>query len=119
MIPINDLHRHFGPMTQDLVAAMDRVLKRGWYILGPEVQAFETEFASCAGTNHVVAVANGTDALEIGLRALGTRPDHDVATVGNAGAYSTVAIRSIGAVPAYVEINPNTLTMDPPPWQGF
>lgn len=113
MIPINDLHRHFGPMTQDLVAAMDRVLKRGWYILGPEVQAFETEFASCAGTNHVVAVANGTDALEIGLRALGTRPDHDVATVGNAGAYSTVAIRSIGAVPAYVEINPNTLTMDP------
>lgn len=113
MLPINDLHRHFGPLTQDLAAAFDRVLKRGWYILGPEVQAFEAEFASCAGTNHVVAVANGTDALEIGLRALGIKAGHHVATVANAGAYSTVAIRSIGAVPVYVEIDPVTLTMDP------
>lgn len=76
MIPINDLHRHFAPLTQDLAAAFDRVLKRGWYILGPEVQALEAEFASCAGTNNVIAVANGTDALEIGLRSLGIKTGH-------------------------------------------
>jgi len=112
-LAINDLSRHFDPLQDELSDAVQRVLKRGWFVLGPEVKAFEGEFCQTSGTSHVVTVANGTDSLEIGLRALGVGPGDHVATVANAGAYSTVAIRSIGAFPAYVDIDPNRLTMAP------
>ena len=85
---------------------MQRVLDRGWYILGPEVAAFESEFASYCGVAHCLSVANGTDALEIALRALGIGPGDGVATVANAGGYSTTAIRAAGAEPHFVGIHP-------------
>jgi aminotransferase EvaB len=89
------------------------VLDRGWYILGPEVAAFESEFAAYCGTAHCVSVANGTDALEIALRALGIKPGDGVATVANAGGYSSTAIRSVGAEPVYIEIDPVSMNMQP------
>lgn len=112
-LAINDLSRHFGQLTSELVLAMQLVLERGWFVLGPEVKGFEDEFRQTSGTRHVISVANGTDSLEISLKALGVTSGHRVATVANAGAYSTVAIRSIGAEPVYVDIDPLRLTMCP------
>ena len=85
--------------------ALARVHARGWYILGPEVEAFEREFAAYVGAAECVAVANGTDALELALRALDLGPADEVATTANGGRYATTAIRAAGAVPAYVEID--------------
>jgi dTDP-4-amino-4,6-dideoxygalactose transaminase len=113
VIPLNDLKRHYGGIRPVLEEAIGRVLSNGWFILGPEVEAFEREFAAYCGVPHCVGVANGTDALEIGLRALGISPGDEVITVANAGMYSTTAIRAIGAVPVFAEIDPITLTIDP------
>ena len=113
MIALNDLARHHAPLRAELEAAMARVHDRGWYILGPEVEAFEREFAAYLNVGECVAVANGTDALELALRALAVGSGEAVATVANAGMYATTAIRAIGALPAYVEIDASTLQMDP------
>jgi dTDP-3-amino-2,3,6-trideoxy-4-keto-D-glucose/dTDP-3-amino-3,4,6-trideoxy-alpha-D-glucose/dTDP-2,6-dideoxy-D-kanosamine transaminase len=110
---INDLTRHTRALSSEINAAIARVLERGWYILGPEVEAFEAEFANYAGTTRAVGVANGTDALELALRAVGVGPGDRVATVANAGMYSTTAILAIGAVPAYVDVSAESMTMDP------
>ena len=113
MIALNDLARHHAPLRAELEAAMARVQDRGWYILGPEVEAFEREFAAYLGVAECIAVGNGTDALELALRALMVGSGETVATVANAGMYATTAIRAVGAVPAYVEIDAATLEMDP------
>ncbi len=112
-IPLNDLRRQYQDLKPVLDEAVARVLGSGWYILGPEVEAFEHEFASYCGTLYCVGVANGTDALEIGLRAVGILPGDEVVTVANAGMYSTTAIRAIGAIPVFAEIDPITMTLDP------
>jgi dTDP-4-amino-4,6-dideoxygalactose transaminase len=109
---INDLKRHHAAQEGDVRAALERVLARGWFILGPEVEAFEREFAQACGVSHGVGVANGTDALELALRALGVGPGHEVVTVANAGGYSTTAIRAAGAQPVYVDVEPRSLNMD-------
>jgi dTDP-4-amino-4,6-dideoxygalactose transaminase len=113
VIALIDLSRHHAPLREELEAAMARVHDRGWYILGPEVEAFEREFAAYLGIAECVAVGNGTDALEVALRALMVGSGETVATVANAGMYATTAIRAVGAVPAYVEIDASTLEMDP------
>jgi len=112
VITLNDLARHHVPLRSELDAAMARVHDRGWYILGPEVDAFEREFAAYCDTGHCIAVGNGTDALELSLRALAIGPGDEVVTVANAGMYATTAIRAAGAVPAYVEIDESTQLMD-------
>lgn len=112
-LAINDLHRHFGPLKGELEEVTRRVLDRGWYVLGPEVKGFEEEFRACSGTSEVISVANGTDALEIGLRSLGISAGMRVATAANAGAYSSIAIQGIGAEPVYVDIDPERLTLCP------
>ena len=111
-IPLNDLKRHNEQLRDVLQRTLTRVLDSGWFILGPEVKAFENEFAAYCGATHCVGLANGTDALEIGLRALGLGPGDEIATVANAGMYSTTAIRAIGATPVYAEIDPTTLLLD-------
>lgn len=111
-ILINDLKRHTESVRAELAGALERVLLRGWYILGPEVEAFEREFAEFCGTGACVGVANGTEALELALRALRIGPSDQVATVANAGLYSTTAIRAAGAEPLYVEVEWASMTMD-------
>ncbi len=113
MKAINDLIRHNRAIAPLISQAMDRVQTRGWYILGPEVEAFEHAFAAYCGVAGCAAVANGTDALELALRALGVTAADDVVTVANAGGYSTTAILAIGARPVYVDIRPETMTMNP------
>lgn len=105
MIPLNDLQRHCLAVADEVSAAVSRVTASGWYILGKEVSAFEEEFAAYCGTAHCVGVGNGTDALELAMRCVGVAPGKKVVTVGNAGLYSTVAIRAIGAEPLYVDID--------------
>ncbi|GLS03407.1 aminotransferase [Chitiniphilus shinanonensis] len=112
MLLINDLGRHNGALDAELRAAIDRVLQRGYYILGPENQAFEAEFAQYLGVAGTVAVGNGTDALELALRTLEVGPGDEVLTVANAGMYASTAIRAIGAVPRYVDIEPQSMQLD-------
>ena len=106
---INDLRRHTAPIGEELKHCVARVIDSGWFVLGRELEAFEAEFAAYCGTAHCVGVANGTDALELALRASGVGPGGRVLTVANAGAYSTTAIRAAGAEPVFVDIDDDTL----------
>jgi dTDP-4-amino-4,6-dideoxygalactose transaminase len=99
--------------AHEIRAAIDRVLASGHYILGPEVEAFEREFAQYHGSGHVVGVANGTEALEIALRAVGVREGDTVLTVANTVSATVSAIQQIGAHPGFVEIDPETMLMSP------
>src|SRR5512137_960817 len=109
---INDLRRHTASLTDELRDCVARVIGSGWFILGRELEAFEAEFARYCGTEHCIGVANGTDALELALRACGVGEGGRVLTVSNAGAYSTTAIKAVGAEPAYIDVNDDTLLID-------
>jgi dTDP-3-amino-2,3,6-trideoxy-4-keto-D-glucose/dTDP-3-amino-3,4,6-trideoxy-alpha-D-glucose/dTDP-2,6-dideoxy-D-kanosamine transaminase len=110
-IPLNDLVRQNRLIHEELVSAARRVIDRGWYILGTEGADFEAAFATYCGVPHAVGVANGTDAIELALRAVGVGAGHRVATVANAGFYSSTSIRAISAQPVYVDVVPETYTM--------
>src|SRR3954469_16918538 len=100
---LNDLRRHHE-LTAPLIAeAVTRVLASGWYILGSECEAFEREFAAYCGVPRAAGVANGTDAIELALRAFGVRSGDLVATVANAGFYTCTALNAIGAVPLFID----------------
>jgi len=99
--------------AEEIRAAIDRVLAGGHYILGPEVEAFEREFAAYHGGGEVVGVANGTEALELALRAVGVRAGDAVATVANTVTATVSAIEQIGARPVLVEIDVDTMLMSP------
>jgi dTDP-3-amino-2,3,6-trideoxy-4-keto-D-glucose/dTDP-3-amino-3,4,6-trideoxy-alpha-D-glucose/dTDP-2,6-dideoxy-D-kanosamine transaminase len=109
---INDLRRHTSTHRADITAAILRVIDSGWFVLGPEVLAFEQEFAGYCGSANCVSLANGTDALEIALRALGVGAGKKVITVSNAGMYGTTAIMAAGAEPVFVDIDAMTLLID-------
>src|SRR5438034_3394905 len=109
-VPLNDLRRNNKPYAAELRAAFDQVVGAGSFILGRHVTSFKAEFAEFCGVAHCVGMANGSDALELALRALGVSANDEVITVANAGMYSTVAIRAIGARPLYVDIDDKTLT---------
>src|SRR5690348_8895740 len=112
-IPFNDLTRHLAPLAAEVERAIHGVLASGWFILGPQVEAFEAEFAAYCGARHCVGTGNGTDAPELALRALELGPGDRVATVANAGGYGTTAILAAGAEPLYVDVDPATMNMDP------
>jgi dTDP-3-amino-2,3,6-trideoxy-4-keto-D-glucose/dTDP-3-amino-3,4,6-trideoxy-alpha-D-glucose/dTDP-2,6-dideoxy-D-kanosamine transaminase len=89
----------------DFEATIARVLRSHWYVLGAEVAAFEQAFAAYCGVPHCVGVANGTDAIELALRALGVGLGDDVILAGNAGFYGSAAVHLVGARPRYVDID--------------
>jgi len=93
--------------------AIERVIERGWFVLGPEVEAFEQEFADASGAAHAVGVGNGTDAIALILRALGIGPGDEVVTTPLSAAYSALAILMTGARPVFADIDPRRLTIDP------
>lgn len=97
----------------DALASISRVLQRHWYVLGEEVKAFESAFAAWCGVAHCVGLANGTDALELALRAVGVQPGDTVLLVANAGYYGSTAVNLVGARPHYVDIDGLTLCMSP------
>jgi dTDP-4-amino-4,6-dideoxygalactose transaminase len=102
-----------GPDAPLVRAAIDRVIARGWFILGPELEAFEREFAAASGVPHAVGVGTGTDALALSLRALGVGPGDEVITTPLSAAYTALAILMTGATPVFVDIDPERLTLDP------
>jgi dTDP-4-amino-4,6-dideoxygalactose transaminase len=94
-------------------AAIRRVIDRGWYVLGPEVDAFERDFAAACGAAHAVGVGTGTDAIAIILRGLGIGPGDDVITTPVSAAYTALACMMVGARPVFADIEPRRLTLDP------
>ena len=93
--------------------AIDRVVERGWFILGPELEALERELAQASGTAAAVGVNTGTDALALLLRAMGIGPGDEVITSPLSAAYSALAIMMVGARPVFADIDPARLTLDP------
>lgn len=111
-IPLNSLLRHTSELHEDLILASQEVIRSGYFVLGPQVEAFETEFARYCGTDHCIGVANGTDALELSLKALGVSAGDKVAVIANAAMYSTSAVLATGATPVFIDVADDA-TMDP------
>jgi aminotransferase EvaB len=95
----------------DFLSPIQRVLQSHWYVLGEEVKNFEREFAAYIGVADCVSLANGTDALELALRAVGVKKNDKVVAVANAGFYGSTAIHAVGAVPVYVDVDSASLNM--------
>jgi dTDP-4-amino-4,6-dideoxygalactose transaminase len=110
-VPLNDLRRGYLDLEKDLRQAVDEVLSSGWYVLGPQHDAFEKEFAAAAGTGSAVGVANGTDALELAMLSVGCRPGDEVVTAANAGMYTSTAALKAGLVPRFADVDPGTLLL--------
>lgn len=102
-----------APYHDRLSEALDRVARSGRYILGPEVEAFEAEFARYLGVRHCVGVANGTDALTIALRAAGVGPGDEVVMPSFTFFATAEAALVIGARPAFCDIDPETFCVTP------
>ncbi len=113
MIPVTDLSRMHAAIRPELDAAVARVLDRNWFILGPEVEAFEREFAAYLGLGHVIGVANGTDAITLTLRALGIGPGDEVITTSFTAAPTIAAVVASGATPVMADVDAATRTLDP------
>lgn len=108
MILINNLLKHVELHRQAIDAAISKVLTSGWVILGPQVKNFEERFAKYVGVDRAVSLANGTDAIELSLRAVGIQSGDIVATVANAGMYTTTALMAIGAKPFFLDVDLET-----------
>ena len=93
--------------------AIRRVIERGWFVLGPEVEAFEAEFAQACATGHAIGVGTGTDAIALALKALGIGPGDEVITTPLSAAYTALAVMMAGARPVFADIDPDRLTIDP------
>ena len=102
----------------DVHDAINRVLTRGWFVLGPELDAFEQEFAAASAASHAVGVGTGTDALALALRAIGIGSGDEVITAPLSAAYSALAIMMVGARPVFADIDPRRLTLDPAAFEG-
>ena len=112
-IPFNDFRRESEDLIQAQLHAVDGVLRSGWWILGEQVQAFESAWAASCGTTAAVGVANGLDAIEIGLRALGIGPGDEVITTSLTAFATTLAIQRCGATPVYADIEESTACLSP------
>jgi perosamine synthetase len=93
--------------------AAARVVRSGWVLQGPEVAAFERELAEAVGAAHAVAVSSGTTAIELALRVLGVGPGDEVVTVSHSFIATANAVLAVGARPVFVDVEPDTLGMDP------
>lgn len=96
----------------ELEAAFRRVLDSGWMILGPELEAFEAEFAAYCGVSHAIGVGNGLDALTLALRAAGVGPGDEVIVPAHTFAATWMAVDAVGARPVAIESDPETYTVD-------
>jgi dTDP-4-amino-4,6-dideoxygalactose transaminase len=100
-------------MGDEEVEAAARAIRSGWVTQGPEVAAFEREFAAYVGAPHACAVSSATTALHLALLALGVRPGDEVITVSHSYIATANTIRYCGALPVFVDIEPGTYNMDP------
>ena len=112
-VPFNDLKPKVAAHRAAIDRAIARVLDRGWFILGPEVDAFEKELAAAMGAVDAVSVANGTDALILALEVKGIGPGDEVITSPMSAAFSALAISRLGATPVFGDVDPVTMNLDP------
>jgi len=105
-------HASYLAYKHEIDEAIQRVLNSGWYILGKEVSTFEEEFAAFIGVPHAIGVGNGTDALELALRACGIGAGDEVITVSHTAVATVAAIELVGATPVFVDIETDSYTLD-------
>jgi dTDP-4-amino-4,6-dideoxygalactose transaminase len=110
-IPLFASRAALEPLLPEIADRQRAVLESGRYILGPEVEAFESEFARYVGAEHCVGLANGTDALEIGLRALGVGPGDEVVVPAFTFFATAEAVVAMGATPVFCDVDPQTWCM--------
>ncbi len=113
MIANADPKANLAACAEEVRAAIARVLESGRYILGPEVAAFEREFAAWLGATACLSVANGTDALELALRAVGLRGGDGVVLPANTVSATIAAVIAAGGVPVLCDVDPVTMTLAP------
>jgi dTDP-4-amino-4,6-dideoxygalactose transaminase len=113
MIPVTDLSRAHAEIRAELDAAIRRVLNRNWFILGPEVEAFEQAFATACGVQYAVGCASGTDAITLALRAFGVGPGDEVIVPAFTATPTVAAVVATGATPVFADVDPRTRTLDP------
>ncbi|MBV9528969.1 DegT/DnrJ/EryC1/StrS family aminotransferase [Sphingomonas sp.] len=112
-VPILELYPAYEELRDEIDAAMLRVAESGWYIGGPEVEAFEEAYAHYCGAGHCVGVGNGLDALHLALRALGVGPGDEVIVASNSYIATLLAVSMTGATPVLVEPDAATHNLDP------
>jgi dTDP-4-amino-4,6-dideoxygalactose transaminase len=113
VIPFLDLKAQYKEIKPQVDAAVARVIESAQLVLGPEVAAFEERFAAYCGVRHCVALNSGTSALHLALLAAGVGPGDEVITVSMTFVATTAAILYCGAKPVFVDVDPDTWTMDP------
>ena len=113
MIPMVDLKAQYTGVQDEIEAAVLEVLRSGWYVMGPNHNAFEEEAAAYVGVKHALGCASGTDALHLALRAAGVECGDEVITTAFTFVGTAEAILYIGAKPVYVDIDPVTFNIDP------
>jgi dTDP-4-amino-4,6-dideoxygalactose transaminase len=111
-VPLVDLQRQYRSIEGELQRAVSRVLASGFYVLGPEVEGFEREFASFCGADHAVCVNSGTSALHLALLAAGIGPGDEVIAPAMTFVATVAAVHYTGATPVLVDVEPGTWTID-------
>src|SRR5262249_59000658 len=112
-VPLLDLGRRVAALEADVMAGWKALLNECVFIGGAAVEQFESAFARYCGSAHCIAVANGTDALELALRALGIQSGDEVITVANAGGDKTTACPPLGAQTVDIDVEPLTCQLNP------
>jgi dTDP-3-amino-3,4,6-trideoxy-alpha-D-glucose transaminase len=110
-VPLFASRASLEPLLPEIAERQRAVLESGRFILGPEVEGFESEFAGFIGAEHCVGLANGTDALEIGLRALGVGPGDEVVVPAFTFFATAEAVVALGATPVFCDVDPETWCM--------
>ncbi|MEN1972607.1 DegT/DnrJ/EryC1/StrS family aminotransferase [Luteimonas sp. MJ204] len=112
-VPFLDLKAPAKELRAEIDAAIARVIDSGWYVLGPEVERFESEYAEYCGAKHAIGVGNGLEALHLSLRAMDVGPGDEVIVPSNTYIATWLAVSQCGAVPVPVEPDPATHNIDP------
>ena len=112
-VPFGNLGARYRAQREAVDVAVRRVLDRGWFVLGPELEGFEQEFAAYLGARHCIGVGSGTSAIEIALRGLGIGAGDEVVTVSHTATFTALGIAATGAVPVFVDVDENSQTMSP------
>jgi len=112
-VPFGDMKAHVAGMRAEIDAAVARVLDSGWFILGPEGDAFEAELAAAVGAADAVGVANGTEAIQLALEGLGLAPGDEVVTSPLTAAFTALGVLRAGARPVFADLDPATLNVSP------
>lgn len=112
-VPFVDFRPRVKAHRAEIEAALGRVLDSGWFILGPEGEAFERELAAALGAQDAVGMANGTAAIQLALEALGVGPGDEVVTSPLTAAFTALAVLRSGARPVFADLDPRTLNVAP------